>query len=77
MRPQAPRGHGLGQRFCSKWLNSIEKLARPWDTERRLVEKPNMTASGAWAWTTSMAARDSEPWIMPPRWDRRLITSPM
>jgi hypothetical protein len=34
------------------------KLARPWLTERRLVEKPNITARGASAWMTSMAARE-------------------
>ncbi len=52
------------------------KLARPWLTERRLVVKPNMAASGASAWMTSMAAFESAPWIRPPRWVTRLIDSP-
>ena len=37
------------QLFFWKWLNVIPKLARPWVTERRFVEKPNIFAIGACA----------------------------
>ncbi len=45
----------------SKWLNSMEKLARPWVTERRAVVKPNIAASGASASMLSVPGLDSEP----------------
>ena len=37
--------------FFSKWLNSMEKEARPWEMERRAVMKPNIFSMGAWALT--------------------------
>ena len=60
----------------SKWLNSIEKLARPWVTERRLVVKPSMASRGASASMLSLVALVSEPWMMPPRCETRLMASP-